>query len=448
MPKTEPSFYDLWVAIAENPNLKPHERTAMERELVGQWGGENIKAMCVSLLHHDRYSILQTPDATFVTKFRDCLEVLNRDEVFSVSGYAERMVITTGPFMLGMQEGAEYQHDHSVVQLSMPFTDLTAIRRWVQNYSKELVAGLTKNKTTIDAVADVAYMVPPKFVGHYFGVPGPEHRQFLDWLEILAAYIFNYNGGELKTLASSAGLEFQTYLNRLILQRQKEMQEGKHVDPDVLTRMLQAEADPSNSLDVVGIRRNLGGLSIGCTMPPCGTIAYALDGVMSLNDRDSGLYDPDMFETIIQIASDNDETLLENCMMEAARLSLPEPPSVFRTATQDYYLGKGTLREKLIRKGDTVVVVPSSAMMDSEMIDCPKEFRINRPDWNYVMFGQGMHECLGKKIGKILVAEAVRPVLALKNIRRVKGKAGGLLPGTGIPAQFYPGHMVLEFDEA
>jgi len=374
------------------------------------------------------------------------LEVFDRKDVFSVSGYGDRMSVTTGAFMLGMQEGPNYQHGHSVVLLSQPLTDLTEIRRWVRQYSQQLVDGLTRNRSSLDVVADVAYDVPVAFAGHYYGVPGPEKTVFLAWLELLAAYIFNWSAAPLKTLAATAGLEFQSYINALVIKRKADIAANVDVPQDVLTRMLQAQVNPANSLDDVSIRQNLSGLTIGCTMPPCGTLAFALDEIMNLNDANHPHYDPSAFDIIHQAACDNDETLLERCMLEAARLGSPEPPSLFRTATKDYLLAKGTSRATLIPKGSIVVAVPSSAMMDAEVIDAPDKFKIDRPRWNYLMFGDGQHECLGRSIGTILLAEAARPMLSLPNLRRASGKDGTLQMGTGFPFEFYPGHMLLEYD--
>ena len=445
-PPETPSFLERWKAVTEDPSISPGRRATLQRALVAQYGGEYIRQMCVSLLESDEYAVLETPDAVFATKYRDVLEVFNRDDVFSVTEYGRRMAITTGAFMLGMDRGVDYQHDHAVVDLAMPDSDLSFVQAWSRNYSQRLVSSLTASTNQIDVVQNVAYNVPVAFVGQYYGVPGPDQMTFLAWLELLAAYIFNWNAAAMKELASAAGLEMQSYLQSVIDQRKAEIAAGQPAKDDVLGRLLSAQVSPSNSLDDVGIRRNLGGLLIGNTMPPCGSIAFALDLIMQLNDPESPNHDPRAYQTCVAAALDDDTRLLQSCMLEAARLTLPEPPSLFRTATEDYWLARGTPRQTLIRKGTTVVCVPSSAMMDGDMIDEPNRFRVDRPAWNYVMFGQGMHECLGREIGTILMAEAARPILRLPGLRRAPGAAGQLRMGDGFPFQFYPGHMVLEFD--
>ena len=90
--------------------------------------------------------------------------------------------------------------------------------------------------------------------------------------------------------------------------------------------------------------------------------------------------------------------------------------------------------------------LPPAATMDPDAIDQPERFRIDRPDHDYMGFGQGMHECTGRAIGEVLLTEAARAVLRLPNLRRAEGPVGQLSDGEGLPAGSYPAHMVFAFD--
>jgi cytochrome P450 len=67
-----------------------------------------------------------------------------------------------------------------------------------------------------------------------------------------------------------------------------------------------------------------------------------------------------------------------------------------RTATCDY-----PLRDKLIRKGDTVALFYPSANRDEEVFDAPFEFRIDRRPNRHIGFGVGEHFCLGAHLARL-----------------------------------------------
>lgn len=439
------SFYDQWTALRDAPNLSPGKRAAAQAQLVEAWLPSS-KAMGVSLQAHPKEAILPTPLGTIVSKFADTSEVFERDDVFAVApGYGERMAISTGSFMLGMDAGAVYDRENSLIRLAMPVSDLTVIRRWVRNYAEGWVGQIAAKGSTIDVVQDVGYRVPIGFVGHYFGVPGPSDAVWIGWLQILGLYIFNFwaGGSPFKEAASAAGLEYQDYINDTIRERGTAIAAGQEVPDDVLTRMIvKAGADPANNLDQIAMRRNLGGLSIGSIMPPSGNIIFALDVIIGLRETDRATFD-----TIVRAARDDDEELLRSCMLEAGRLGAATvPPTLFRVAQSDYTLARGTDRATLIPEGTTVILVPPAATMDPDAIDQPQRFRIDRPDHDYMGFGQGMHECTGRAIGEVLLTEAARAVLRLPNLRRAEGPVGQLSDGEGLPAGSYPAHMVFAFD--
>jgi cytochrome P450 len=402
------------------------------------------REMCASLRASDEHAIFESPIGYIITRFRDNYEVLDQDGVFSVSGYGDRMAITTGPFMLGMDAGEAYQHESSVVRLAMPMSDLPAIREWLRKRCEQIVATATANSGQIDVIQQLANVVPTEFVAHYFGVPGPSTDRLLSQLQAVALYVFNswvpYASTEIKTVSSRMGLELQLYIDGLIQQRKLEMKNGQNVPDDVLTRLLQGQVDPATSLDDVAIRRNLCGLSIGCTGPPSLSITSVLDELMNLSPAD--------FAAVRSAAEADDDRLLTQYLLEVDRLGAPQPGTLWRTATEDYVLAKGTPDEKRIPAGSIVMLVLGSAMMDERMIDDPTAFRLGRPEWVYAMFGRGMHWCIGAYIGKLLMTEAIKPLLKVKGLRRAPGKAGKVSSGPkgSIPGQFYPAHFMLEFD--
>ena len=75
-------------------------------------------------------------------------------------------------------------------------------------------------------------------------------------------------------------------------------------------------------------------------------------------------------------------------------------------------------------------------MMDDTELDAPGEFRAGRPDYDYLLFGWGMHTCFGKYISQVQITEIVRSLLVLDNIRRAPGDAGKLVYDGFFPKSF------------
>jgi cytochrome P450 len=440
------TFYDMYTAIQHDPNLSPKQRIAAEIALLEQWIGDP-RDMCISLLDHPEDAILPTPLGTFVCKFRDVTEVLDRDDVFQVGpGYGERMQISAGDFMLGMDRGAKYDRENALIRLAMPPSDLPAMRAWVRSFAEGVVGQIAATQTSIDIVPDIGFRIPTGFVGQFMGIPGPSQEAWVTWQQMLGIYIFNYwsMGSPYKEEGSAMGLKYQTYINDTIRQWWGIIAGGGDAPDNLMTRLIRrAIADPDNNLDEIAIRRNLGGMSLGSTIAPSCNIIFALDYIIGLNDSD-----PATFAIIQRAAEDDDIDLLQNCVQEACRLRMVMPPSLFRISNADYEVASGTPRAKTIPAGTAVVLIPGAAMMDGETIDDPDTFKIDRPAWTYIMYGDGMHVCLGREIGKVLLSEAVRAVLRLPGVRRAEGPAGTLTRGTGLPGAGYPAHMVFDFDAA
>src|SRR5215470_12632450 len=88
-------------------------------------------ALVRPLFHHLRahHPILVLPHIAIVSRHDDVLEVLQREDVFSVSEiYLDKMIETTGPFPLGMQDGPQYQREVGWMRAALHADDLERVR--------------------------------------------------------------------------------------------------------------------------------------------------------------------------------------------------------------------------------------------------------------------------------------------------------------------------------
>jgi cytochrome P450 len=79
-----------------------------------------------------------------------------------------------------------------------------------------------------------------------------------------------------------------------------------------------------------------------------------------------------------------------------------------------------------IPAGTSVLAATQSAMFDERVVESSKEFRIDRPAYNYMHWGVGLHTCFGQYINQVQIPGILKPLLQRGNLRRADGDAGTL----------------------
>jgi Dyp-type peroxidase family len=437
-PTLPPSFLAAYTAASSQPGKTPAQIAAAQSMVVLEYQGNPI-ALGNDLRSSEQTKIFGTPVGFLLSTYPDIMEAFERNDVFSVSGYGQRMSETTGPFMLGMDAGPAYERESSVMRLTAPSSDLATLGPWLEQFAAGTVASVVAAGPAFDLVTAVANRVPLGFIAHYFGVPGPDDPTLMAWLETAGLYIFEFWTSLLpviKEVATSSALGFATYLQSLIDTRVGEMAAGAPVPDDVLTRLLsllgpdvtQPPPNPAISLDLYGIRRNLGGFAIGSAVAQSATIAFSMQYLLQAENAAA-------LTTTRAAALDDNDALLTQCMLEAARLASPAPPSLFRTTTQEYIMGRGTPRETTIPAGSVVALYPSAAQTDPDYVENPMDFRPGRAAGDYLMFGEGQHNCFGTALATLELTYTAKALLKLDGLHEVSP----LQKGTGVPGSFFPG---------
>jgi cytochrome P450 len=81
-------------------------------------------------------------------------------------------------------------------------------------------------------------------------------------------------------------------------------------------------------------------------------------------------------------------------------------------------------------------------MFDGRSIAKPKQFDPQRAADDYLVFGYGLHWCLGACIAAAQITQTFKALLQKRGLRRAQGAAGKLQTITVFPA-----HLTVEFDE-
>jgi cytochrome P450 len=148
----------------------------------------------------------RVPGWVVLTKFRDVVEVLERDDVFSVRLYGQRMENTFGPFYLGMDHGPDYDRVNAAVRAAVRPRDMAHLRQQVRRHVETLIER-ARPQQSLDVIADLAEPVHLGFTGDYFGVPGPngEAADVLRWFRATTFFIFNFWAGAAFDVAAVEG---------------------------------------------------------------------------------------------------------------------------------------------------------------------------------------------------------------------------------------------------
>lgn len=379
-----------------------------------------------------RRPILSAPGITVVTTYADVMEVLERNQVFTVRPYAPKMERIGGPFILGLDDSPQYQRDVSILRTAVRREDLPAIQRFVAERTREILRGLLPTGR-IELVETLTRVVPALTVGQYFGTPGPDVPTLQRWARTIFFDIFANLRDEapIREAALASGAEIRAYLDELVARRRGELDAGQNGQDDILTRLLKMQCNPASSFSNLEIRNNFIGLIIG---------AIDTNSKAIVNVIDELLRRPEQLAAAQQAARSGDDELLGKYVAEALRFR-PQNSFLVRLCEQPYSIARGTTRETAVRPGTLVFVANSSAMLDADVLDDPAAFRLDRPAFDYFHFGSGLHTCFGQYISRVQIREVVKQVLLLPGLRRAAG-AAGQVQMTGI----FPASFTVEFN--
>lgn len=359
-----------------------------------------------------------------VTRHADVTEVLEREADFAVVYEPRMRAITDGEnFFLGMQDGADYVRDVSLMRLAVRRDDVA--QRIVPVVAARADAIVAAAPGRIDVPEALALPVLAHLVREYFGTPGPTDRALTEGTTLMFWWLFADLAADeaVARRATAAAADTRAWLDAAIAARKAAPTETD----DVLNRCLALQRAGTPGMDDLGIRNNLIGLLIGLvpTLSKASVLALA-----QLLDR------PHALESARAAAQADDDALLAAHVFEALRFD-PVNPIIYRRAVIDTEVARGTLRARRIPAGTMVLAANLSAMFDPLAVEAPDAFRTDRPWRDYMLWGYGMHACFGSHINRAVVPHLLKPLLARPGLRRAEG-AAGQVDGNGSP---FPAHF-------
>ncbi len=350
-----------------------------------------------------------------VTRYDDVAEVLARPNVFDVI-YAPKLAVIMdgGNIFLGLPDTGPASRDRATMRLAAPRAEaMTRVGPHAARLAEEVMAAAAPTGH-VDLAMKLTQAVTTRFFGSYFGTPGDDLTAFSDQARLLFSYMFAdmANDPALAARAAPAAAALRAHVEACIAARKAAR--GTH--DDILARCLDLQDLGTPGMDDVGIRNNLIGLIVGALPQPPMIIPQLFDVLL---DR------PDRLQAAQAAAVAGNDALVARHVFEALRF-YPLTPGLFRDCTEDYRLAAGTLRARTIRRGTRVVAATRSAMFDGRRVHDPMAYRLDRPDYHYMHFGGGLHECFGLYMNRALIPAICAAVLRRPGLRRAAGEAGRL----------------------
>ena len=368
-----------------------------------------------------------------VSRYHDVRDVLDRDDVFEIPFDHKAEKLGWKPnFLLGMQDGSEYQRTRTDVYSIFKRTDIQRIQEMSSRFAYEILEERAetvrdangKSHKRIDAVGQLIRRVPTRVVEEYYGIGLAEYErsEFEDCLLALSGYLFGDAGkgsDDLPGYAADAFKRVNKIIHRSVTARRRMLQSGDgkgrpEDEEDILERLLRAQAKEPEHYTDERIVSYLFGMILGflpTNLMANGNILHAL----MKHDLERA--------QARRAALDGDDALLCRCLFETMRRRIPLNPGPWRRCVDDYALAENEklwdrlVRRRLLRKGTVVLPLTQSAMRDSRGVRRPRSFDPDRSREHNLVFGDGLHHCIGRHIAEVQITQTMKALLRQENLR-------------------------------
>lgn len=368
-------------------------------------------------------------DWWMVTRFDDVQEVLDHDQIFPVPFGKKVRDLDGGPnFLLGMAADATYWRYQKQVMQAFRFDDAAnVVAPLASQFAQEII---DRSGGRLDAVQNLITLVATKICERYYGVQIADDAEvtFGQWTIAMSNYMFGdpTDKPAYRRVALAAGERLRPLIDGAIVGAKM----GAGLPDTVLARLVAMQRAGAEGLTDEIIRTFLIGMITGFL--PTNTMAAG-------HMLELLLRRPDFMAPTRAAALAGDDELLKRCLFEAMRFK-PLNPGPVRNCAADYTIAAGTRRATRISKGAKLIAGTQSAMFDNRRVARPNDFNPNRPASDFMLFGYGLHWCIGAFIAEAQITQTLKALLLTKDLRPAPGKAGQLqLLGP------FPEHLVVEF---
>jgi cytochrome P450 len=319
----------------------------------------------------------------YITAYKDVTAVLRDDENFckdprnarstDSSGSASRKTAIHQRINENMLFSDPPHHTRLRSLVSKAFTPrrIEAIAPQIQTIADNLLDQV-ENQGHMNLMASYALPLPLFAICEMLGIPKRDRDQVADWSQAIispGSRNLNYSARKRKVR------DFTSYLDQLFAERRA----NPHDDLISALTLVEEEGDRLNEMELSSMVALL--LVTGHET----TVNLIGNGTLAL------LLHPEQ----LQLLQDN-PSYWATAVEELLRYDGPVETSTSRWARHDVKMG-----DHLIKRGDLVRAVLTSANRDDQQHDHAAKLDLRRTDNKHLAFGMGIHYCLGAPLARL-----------------------------------------------
>jgi cytochrome P450 len=331
--------------------------------------------------------------AWFVYGYNEVQQVLGDHETFSAATAAYAAVQVDEKFLQGdisqMDPPKQTKYRKLIGRAFSPRV-ITNLEPQIQKITGELLDAV-QEKGSFELVADLAYPLPVRVIADLLGVGGKDFDLFkgaaFDIIENMAGIDFVAGGEGAEEQIHSAEQRLQPlldYMHGQVLERRKNPRE------DLLTYLTQVEeeGDRLTDTEIVNVANVL--LITGHI-----TSTMMVGNTMACLDAE-----PDKLARVRE-----DRSLVPTAIEEALRL-LPPAATLSRATLKEVEIAGVTIPAQQM-----ILPWVSAANRDPLQFENPDEFIPDRNPNEHIVFGHGVHYCLGTRLARLEGKIAINALL-------------------------------------
>ncbi len=348
-----------------------------------------------------------------VTRHDDVKAVLNRNQDFELGLFARDRMLA-GNFILNTDWPRSHREQEGLLRTAL-FPDSG---RGIMDIAKEACDQELETAGPELDMAAFARNVSLQIIQEYYGVTiEPDKRSDLaGWLTELASAIILLppHGMPERAAADNAAIELRGHVLRLIKDTPT-----SPTPQNTLSRLVQEarKTDAPDWLTDDWVARMV-----------CGLVVFGMATVVrtASDTIDELLKRPDALQHAMTIAKTDDRNAMKRIIYEALRFR-PMLPVLARYCPRATIIGTPGVRRRVVSAGTTIWAPPLAGMHDPLEFEDPNRFSSERDVEKSLVFGSGLHKCIGRAIAEDALIEIVSAVLRRPNVRRLTGGRGKIV---------------------
>nr|WP_315032870.1 cytochrome P450 [uncultured Chryseobacterium sp.] len=266
---------------------------------------------------------------------------------------------------------------------------IISMRSRIQQITDELIDQILEGNQEFDFINDFAFQLPIIVIAELLGLPVEDREKIKEWSYILPEVQITEKNKQLIEDNSKA---FMDYLKNIFSLRREKPED------DLISQFVKLQETDDhiseNELYSMVFLLIVAGHET--------TVHLISNGIYAL------LSHPEQLNLL-----KNNPELIDSAIEEMLRFNGPILTSTMRLASEDI-----NLKGSLIKKGEGVMVLVSSANHDEAEFYDSLRFDITRKDNKHIAFGYGIHFCIGAPLARLECEIAISSILKrLPNLR-------------------------------